>query len=88
MPKHHPDEPQLGALLAPDILALLAESPADVATETEELHPADLADVVEAIPRARVRDFPCGMDAPVAQLDRALDYESRGREFESLRARQ
>ena len=24
---------------------------------------------------------------PVAQLDRALDYESRGREFESLRAR-
>ena len=25
--------------------------------------------------------------APVAQLDRALDYESRGREFESSRAR-
>ncbi len=25
--------------------------------------------------------------APVAQLDRALDYESRGQEFESLRAR-
>ncbi len=24
---------------------------------------------------------------PVAQLDRVLDYESRGREFESLRAR-
>jgi hypothetical protein len=27
-------------------------------------------------------------NAPVAQLDRALDYESRGQEFESLRARQ
>jgi hypothetical protein len=27
-------------------------------------------------------------DAPVAQLDRAPDYESGGREFESLRARQ
>ena len=26
-------------------------------------------------------------NAPVAQLDRALDYESRGREFESSRAR-
>ena len=26
-------------------------------------------------------------DALVAQLDRALDYESRGREFESSRAR-
>src|SRR5580704_12968560 len=31
------------------------------------------------------RTIPPG--APVAQLDRALDYESRGREFESLRAR-
>ena len=26
-------------------------------------------------------------NAPVAQRDRALDYESRGQEFESLRAR-
>ncbi len=26
--------------------------------------------------------------APIAQLDRVLDYESRGREFESLWARQ
>ena len=26
--------------------------------------------------------------APLAQLDRASDYESEGREFESLRARQ
>ncbi len=30
----------------------------------------------------------CSHKAPVAQLDRALDFESRGREFESLRARQ
>ena len=35
---------------------------------------------------------PCALkclakNAPVAQLDRALDYESRGQEFESLRAR-
>ena len=29
----------------------------------------------------------CLQDALVAQLDRALDYESRGREFESSRAR-
>jgi hypothetical protein len=27
-------------------------------------------------------------NAPVAQLDRASDFESEGREFESLRARQ
>ena len=40
------------------------------------------------VPCACARDFPRGTDAPVAQLDRALDYESRGQEFESLRARQ
>ena len=28
------------------------------------------------------------LDAPLAQLDRASDFESEGREFESLRARQ
>ncbi len=51
----HRDERPLGALLAPDILNLLSESPADVAAETEELHPNDLADVAEAMPRNRVR---------------------------------
>ena len=34
------------------------------------------------------RNFRCDVhDAPVAQLDRAPDYESGGQEFESLRAR-
>ena len=32
--------------------------------------------------------FPHDVTAPVAQLDRAPDYESGGQEFESLRARQ
>ena len=37
-------------------------------------------------------DFPCSImtfltDAPLAQLDRALDYESSGQRFESSRAR-
>ena len=32
-------------------------------------------------------ELPNVKDALVAQLDRALDYESRGREFESSRAR-
>jgi hypothetical protein len=31
--------------------------------------------------------LPAAVFAPVAQLDRAPDYESGGREFESLRAR-
>lgn len=49
------EERTLGALLAPDILVILDENPADVAVETEELHPADLADVAEALPRDRLR---------------------------------
>ncbi len=49
-PSHHtPEERPLGALLAPDILALLEESPALIAAETEEMHPADLADVAELL---------------------------------------
>src|SRR6202035_121500 len=37
--------------------------------------------------RRAVKPAPHAKHAPVAQLDRALDYESRGQEFESLRAR-
>jgi magnesium transporter len=47
----------MAALLAPDILAMLEESPRDLAHETQELHPADLANVVELLPRERVRDL-------------------------------
>jgi hypothetical protein len=37
--------------------------------------------------RARLWDYSPDRSAPVAQLDRAPDYESGGQEFESLRAR-
>src|SRR3954470_11851773 len=47
----------MAALLMPDILALLSDSPKDVAAETEELHPADLAEIVEQLPHDRVRDL-------------------------------
>jgi magnesium transporter len=49
-PPHNPEERPVGALLAPDILVMLDESPELIAAETEELHPADLADVAEAMP--------------------------------------
>src|SRR3954462_2009440 len=52
-----PEERPMAALLAPDILAMLEESPRDLAHETQELHPADLANVVELLPRERVRDL-------------------------------
>jgi flagellar motor switch protein FliG len=52
--KRRDDDLPIAALLAPDILALLDEAPEAVSAETEEMHPADLADVAEAIPRDRV----------------------------------
>jgi magnesium transporter len=47
-PQRTEDRP-LAALLAPDVLALLEESPQDVAAETEELHARDLAVIAEAL---------------------------------------
>ncbi len=44
----------LANLLAPDIQELLKTSPESVAAETEEIHAADLADIVEALPREHV----------------------------------
>ena len=54
IPPQRKEERPVAALLAPDILVMLEESPANVAAETEEMHPADLADVAEAIPREMV----------------------------------
>jgi len=48
------DHRALAALLAPDIQELLKSFPGNVAAETEEIHAADLADVVEALPRESV----------------------------------
>jgi magnesium transporter len=56
-PAQHNHDKELAALLAPDILAMLEESPADVAAETEELHPKDLADVAELLPRERLGEL-------------------------------
>ena len=52
--QRNPEDRPVAALLAPDIIALLDESPADVRTETEEVHPADLADVAELLEREQV----------------------------------
>ena len=53
----HGDEPSVASLLAPDILDLLESEPGAIAAETEEVHPADLADVVEKIPRSQLPAF-------------------------------
>lgn len=75
----------MAALLAPDILAMLEDSPRDVAAETEELHPADLADVVEALPRERVRDFLMALPrARAADVLEYLDEELRTEVIEAM----
>jgi magnesium transporter len=77
------------ALLAPDILALLEESPGDIAAETEELHPADLADVVELLPRQRVRDLLAALPRPrAADVLEYLDEELRADILEAMQPRE
>ena len=47
----------LAALIVPDLLELLEEAPESIAPQTEEMHPADLADVAEALPEESLRAF-------------------------------
>jgi magnesium transporter len=88
-PPQRKEERPIAALIAPDILALLEESPADVAAETEEMHAADLADVAEAIPIEQVktllRVLPPARAADVLEY---LDEELRAEVLEAMPAAQ
>jgi magnesium transporter len=88
-PPRNPEELPVAALLAPDILALLEESPADVAAETDEMHPADLADVAELLPEDRVQAFLAALPAArAADVLEYLDEELRTAILEQMSARQ
>ena len=83
------EERPVGALLAPDVLELLDESPEAVAAETEELHPANLADVAEALPRERVPDLLRALPPDrAADVLEYLDEELRTEILELLSPRQ
>ncbi len=85
---HQTDRP-VAALLVPDILALLSESPGDVAAETEEMHPADLADVVEAMPHEHVMTFLRALPpSRAAQVVEYLDEEVRTELLEHMTSEQ
>ena len=71
-PARDPQDRPLAALVAPDILELLAESPAAIAAEVEEMHPADLADVAELLPREQVAQFIAAL--PPARAADVLEY--------------
>jgi magnesium transporter len=86
---HNPEERPLGALLAPDILSLLEESPSLIAAETEELHPADLADVAEAMPFEQVPIFLAALPKDrAAEVLEYLDEELRAEVLEAMTAQQ
>ncbi len=87
-PRYDKNRP-LAALLVPDLLELLEEAPESIGPQTEEMHPADLADVAEAMPEAQVRAFlaalPKGRAAEVLEY---LDEELRTQVLEELTARE
>lgn len=77
----------LAALLAPDILELLKDAPESIAPQTEEMHPADLADVVEALPEALVRAFLRALPKTrAAEVLEYLDEELRTQFLEEITA--
>src|SRR5690348_1962448 len=85
----NPEEVPVAALVAPDILALLEESPGDIAAETEEMHPADLADVVELLPSERVPLFLSALPRErAADVLEYLNEELRAEILEQMSARQ
>ena len=85
-----PDERRpIGALLAPDILALLEESPSQIAAETEEMHPADLADVAEALPFEQVPEFLAALPKErAAEVLEYLNEDLRADVLEAMTAQQ
>ena len=92
-PLHTPTaEPEIrgvAALLAPDILDLLDDDPSSVAAETEEIHPADLADIAEALPRERVADLLRALSAErAAEILEYLNEDLRSEVLERLPTRQ
>lgn len=88
-PQYTPEERPVAALLAPDILALLDDSPTAVAAETEELHAADLADVAELLPREKLPALLAALPPQrAADVLEYLDEELRAELLEAMSARQ
>ncbi|HEV7836856.1 MAG TPA: magnesium transporter, partial [Gemmatimonadaceae bacterium] len=79
------EERPLAALLAPDILVMLEESPDAIPAETEELHANDLATIAEALPRESVVAFLNALPVErAADVLEYLDEELRTEVLESM----
>jgi magnesium transporter len=87
--QRNPEDRPVAALLAPDIIALLDDSPGDLATETEEVHPADLADVAELLDRDKLQAFLTALGpSRAADVLGYLDEELRTEFLESVTPQQ
>jgi magnesium transporter len=87
--QRNPEDRPVAALLAPDIVALLDESPADIRAETEEVHPADLAEVAEYLDREQLQHFITALGPERgAQVLEYLDEELRTELIEALTPRE
>jgi magnesium transporter len=88
-PPQPKEERPVAALLAPDILALLEESPQDVAAETEEMHPANLADIAETLePEQVIRLLRALPPARAADVLEYMDEDLRTEVLEAMSATQ
>jgi len=86
-PPRSKEQRPLAALLVPDLLELLEESPQSVGPQTEEMHPADLADLAEALPEEMVRAFLFALPKErAAEVLEYLDEELRTQVLEELTA--
>ena len=84
-----PEDRPVATLLAPDIVALLEESPADIPAETEEIHPADLAHVAELLERDQLHALLSALGpARAADVLEYLDEELRTEYLESVTPRE
>jgi magnesium transporter len=83
------DKLPLAALLLPDILVMLEESPDAIPAETEELHANDLATLAEALPREMVAPFLSALPVQrAADVLEYLDEDLRSEVLETMTARQ
>jgi len=83
--QRNPEDRPVATLLAPDIIAMLEESPGDLAADTEEIHPADLAEVAELLDHNQLQAFLNALGASrAADVLEYLDTELKTQFLESV----
>ena len=88
-PEYEDEQKTFAALIAPDILALLEDDPASIPVETEEMHAADLADIVEMLPTEKVTAFLSALSTErAADVLEYLNEDLRAEVLEAMTAGQ